>query len=38
MNVTYKRPFAFYVKKAKKPLQLKIEDVVLDIQKKTSIR
>ncbi len=33
MNVTYKRPFALYVKKAKKPLQLKIEDVVLDIQK-----
>ena len=30
MNVTYKRPFALYVKKAKKPLQLKIEDVVLE--------
>ncbi len=37
MNVTYKRPFALYVKKTKKPLQLKIEDVVLDIQKNPAL-
>jgi len=31
MKPNYKRPFATFIKKAKKPLQLEIEDVVLDI-------
>jgi len=32
MRLYYKRPFATFVKKAKKPLQLAIEDAVLHIQ------
>lgn len=33
MQPNYKRPFATFVKKANKPLQLAIEDAVLHIQK-----
>lgn len=32
MQPTYKRPFATFIKKANKPLQLAIEDAVLHIQ------
>ena len=32
MQLNYKRPFATFVKKANKPLQLAIEDAVLYIQ------
>ena len=37
MQVNYKRPFAAFFKKAKKPLQLAIEDVVVAIQNTPSI-
>lgn len=37
MQVNYKRPFATFFKKAKKPLQLAIEDVVVAIQNTPSI-
>jgi hypothetical protein len=32
MQPNYKRPFATFIKKANKPLQLAIEDAVLHIQ------
>ena len=37
MLVDYKRPFATFFKKAKKPLQFAIEDVVVVIQNTPSI-
>ena len=37
MRIQYKRPFAQFVKKSRKPLQLAIEDVVMAICKNPEI-